>query len=1163
MSKRIIAIVLLLAVLAIPAKGLLASAEQGNFSVNYTFCHYLPDQNGTVYHRSIKQDEYMSGGYEFSDYFDVQIEYGREITISLVPRYRHFECGRQGGPLLDEGFCFVLSFVSEDGISLISQFDEIMDRNFHFKEGPSSSEGGTETTVIGIDIWTETDETVSYYSEGKERKIHIIMHTAPDESIVLNDYDFIVDYSFGKRGIKPNKVAYPLEDYFDIVIDHSGATITVTPLYTYEQFQSMTNGEYVEDTCIWFLLDSFKEINLYQIIKRLSSINGAFSTIGGGGAGWQWESNVAIALWTENDETITYECPESGEEKSIRFVTHAGPNTEQPDISVDYTFCHYIPDQDGSVYHRSINQDEYLSGGYDFSDYFDVQVDYDEETTILLTPKFIQFECERLGGPMLDEGVCFVLSFVSEDGITLNNQFAEIIDRNSHFKEGPNSSDGGTETTVIGIDIWTETDETVSYYNSSGKEKTIRIIMHTAPDESIVLNDYDFVVDYMFGKKVGIVNDDGTVRYKIEGDYPIDDYFDIDIDRNAGKITITPLYSYEEFTSMTGGEYGDDISICLTLDSFKSIDILSKMQELYQVNDSFFRLNSGGANWQCANIVGILLWTENDEEISYECPDTGEEETIRIVTYAVPATELLLDTFTVEYDFYHLVNGEISGDDYSESTVDLEGLKDYFYINIDYPNKAIAIEPYTSPERLNEVTGGCFGENYVLCFFLRWSKNYAYSDVQNKLLELSQQNGNFGVGPSGETADGFFASFYLEPWREAEERIVLSKIGSDGTEETESIIIRSSSGPKRSGMVDGCEVEIIVRGLPEYEDFFFSITIDDDLNRINIDALCTPEAFGELTGGLYGNDFSGRIQIRSYTHDIDISEVSSQEHTIAAAGKGGSKEWKAVAISFIPWSNEEGSAIITLTGDDGATRTLELLIALSCPIDEPASTHVSGHNLALEESFNLIYYVRNENIPIGAETGLLIWTSPQSKYELGDEAIKLTKIGTETIKGVEYDKYILPGIAAKQMCNEMYAVSYYKKASQIGYSGLDKYSVMQYLYSKAGSTSHSEGSPVTLGELVEKIGEYGTMAQQYFRYNMQTTPQDSFALITLVNGAFADGTTKNFCKLGTMLEITANMPEGELFDHWENDKGVFLGSSESLVISAEEGTYTIIAKSRN
>ena len=104
---------------------------------------------------------------------------------------------------------------------------------------------------------------------------------------------------------------------------------------------------------------------------------------------------------------------------------------------------------------------------------------------------------------------------------------------------------------------------------------------------------------------------------------------------------------------------------------------------------------------------------------------------------------------------------------------------------------------------------------------------------------------------------------------------------------------------------------------------------------------------------------------------------------------------------------------------------------------------------------------------------------------------------------------------------------------------------------------------MTLGELVEKIGEYGTMAQQYFRYNMQTTPQDSFALITLVNGAFADGTTKNFCKSGTMLEITANMPEGELFDHWENDKGVFLGSSESLVISAEEGTYTIIAKSRN
>ena len=68
---------------------------------------------------------------------------------------------------------------------------------------------------------------------------------------------------------------------------------------------------------------------------------------------------------------------------------------------------------------------------------------------------------------------------------------------------------------------------------------------------------------------------------------------------------------------------------------------------------------------------------------------------------------------------------------------------------------------------------------------------------------------------------------------------------------------------------------------------------------------------------------------------------------------------------------------------------LTLVGAFSVSAEKPVSTEIKGHNLALMDAVNIIYYVDFQNVPAGAETGVLVWTNPQNSYIYGAEEAKL------------------------------------------------------------------------------------------------------------------------------------------------------------------------------
>ena len=214
---------------------------------------------------------------------------------------------------------------------------------------------------------------------------------------------------------------------------------------------------------------------------------------------------------------------------------------------------------------------------------------------------------------------------------------------------------------------------------------------------------------------------------------------------------------------------------------------------------------------------------------------------------------------------------------------------------------------------------------------------------------------------------------------------------------------------------------------------------------------------------------------------------------------------------------------------------------------EPTST-IAGHNLALEDCVNILYYVSFENVPAEAETGVLVWTSAQDAYTYGKEEAKLSANGTY----LTYDKFFY-GVPAKMMSQDIYAVSYIKVGNEITYSALDKYSVLQYAYNKKGSTSVLSGGSATLGELLVDLLDYGARAQKYFGYNTDRLANATYYQITIEGGTLPDGTTKGLYKAGESVSLT---PTTEDFDHWENAANETV---ENTITVTKVETYTAIA----
>ena len=209
------------------------------------------------------------------------------------------------------------------------------------------------------------------------------------------------------------------------------------------------------------------------------------------------------------------------------------------------------------------------------------------------------------------------------------------------------------------------------------------------------------------------------------------------------------------------------------------------------------------------------------------------------------------------------------------------------------------------------------------------------------------------------------------------------------------------------------------------------------------------------------------------------------------------------------------------------------------------SVAIPGHNLALEDSIHIIYYVDFQNVPAGAEKGVLIWTSPRSSYTYGTQNAKLTE---STGEYGSYLKYEFTDVAAKMMAQDIYAVAYIKDGNSITYSALDKYSVLQYAMNKKTSTSKKSGGTATLGELVTGMLEYGATAQKYFNYQTDRLANAAYYQITVENGTLADGTMKGLYPVGTSLTLTAKKT-GFQFVNWTNQMGDVVGTEKTLSVA--------------
>ena len=216
-------------------------------------------------------------------------------------------------------------------------------------------------------------------------------------------------------------------------------------------------------------------------------------------------------------------------------------------------------------------------------------------------------------------------------------------------------------------------------------------------------------------------------------------------------------------------------------------------------------------------------------------------------------------------------------------------------------------------------------------------------------------------------------------------------------------------------------------------------------------------------------------------------------------------------------------------------------------------TDIVAHNLALNDSVNIIYYADFQNVPENAEKGILIWTSARDEYIYGSENAKLT-----TVRGISagYPTYAFTGVSAKMMSQDIYAKSYIKVGDEIIYGPLDKYSVLQYCYNKKGSTTTVNGGTKTLGELVEKMLEYGAFAQEYFNYNTDRMANATYYKIDVVNGTLADGMTSGLFVDGGTVTLYA---ETENFCHWENGNTFLSANSDITITVTENATYTATA----
>ena len=497
-------------------------------------------------------------------------------------------------------------------------------------------------------------------------------YVLPEGTELFND-DFVLDHTYAKLHSGSNEYidedtlwddSFSLKDYFDVACN--GSTITVTPRYSEEEFERITSGTYGQsnELLIVFRFLSFNDIYLYDQASSLHRLNNNFLA-GPSGGGPEWcETRVGIGLWTDNDETIEYSIGNTV--KQIRFVTYSEPkNGSGDDEPFDYTvegfgdfdltfkYVHIESVYENNEWAWIVPHDEQLrsfSGIPGMDQLFDVEFD-SATCTIEITPLMNGQKAYSELGIGLDDFGFYIGLDHHMVGVDILSSFLVLENTNENFvgceSGGSVDGPGDTQGTNFFIWPWREVNETVSYTDDKGSSKSITIITHAAPEEEVFNGDsvltYEYHRrdhEYQNALNNEILPDDGKALYEC---------IKIEIDRENGIITVIPLCTKEEFDTKTDGVYGEDLAVAFGFDSFRGVSIASYLEEQIDNNNLLVGDWGDAPGWTYSEI-GVLLWTENDETLTYRIEKTGEEKAIRFISYAEPLYEVVGSS--EEPDFY-------------------------------------------------------------------------------------------------------------------------------------------------------------------------------------------------------------------------------------------------------------------------------------------------------------------------------------------------------------------------------------------------------------------------------------------------------------------------------------------------------------------------------
>ena len=218
-------------------------------------------------------------------------------------------------------------------------------------------------------------------------------------------------------------------------------------------------------------------------------------------------------------------------------------------------------------------------------------------------------------------------------------------------------------------------------------------------------------------------------------------------------------------------------------------------------------------------------------------------------------------------------------------------------------------------------------------------------------------------------------------------------------------------------------------------------------------------------------------------------------------------------------------------------------------------------NLSFRDRVCIKYAVSSVHTAETDVIKLLVWTEPSEDYTLGTQAAVLESVGSQTISGKEHLVFDYTELSAKQMTDVIYARACLEKNGEVYYSGVNKYSILQYAYNKMGRTA-SPSSDEKLIDMLRNMLDYGASAQLYFDYKTDRLATDDFYQIKVMGGNLDDKCESGLYLSGETVTLyaPAKDSEGREFAYWADGLGFSVSESSeyTVTVSDHNESYTAV-----